>query len=668
MRVLAARNVSDPEEAERYFRPKVRYLSSPFLMNGINTAIARILKAFDDYENILVYGDRDVDGVTSTVLLTETLRTYYDRVDYTVPVIEDGYGLNNDYIDAAEKDGITLIITVDCGISNAEEVAYAASKGIDVIVTDHHEPPEILPEAVTLLDPKLPASGCPQTDLAGVGVAFKLALAVETAMSLEMSKDLLALDLTGNELSAVKFSPAEGFKRVKRLSEELFSESNRLLFFSKREISSISSIMPDLESALQQRQHSDVVILERLFEEKLPDFKSLSKQKVVSEFGLGKIADPGELLVFVYLKALESALPALRERINNSMDLLAIGTIADMVPLTGENRVFAKLGLNCVSKTSRAGLISIFNELGWHRKKIVGKDVGFGIAPMINASGRLSTAKIAMDLLLSDSAKESEALAKELFDLNTKRKGLGEICYREVREYLLEQNDLDKNNILMVAAPIANQGVTGIVATRLMIEFGKPVVVLLHDKDSYTGSARSCKNINILDVLSSSAQHIEKFGGHVGAAGLTVAFDQEEALRKSLGEYAEENISEEDLASEWLIDAKLDISEVNEAFLSKLTAFSPFGMGNQPPVFVCYDAPFSEVRKVGDTKAHLRFKFKRSRQKTLFGIAFNLGKLMESDRKTNGTCSIVYQVEPNDYNGVRSAQVVILDCKFKEKI
>ena len=181
LKILINRGITDDAGIEKYFSPRSRYLFSPFVIDGLCMAVDRIFKAFERDESIRVYGDRDVDGITSTVMLTETLRSFHKLVDYTVPVIEDGYGLNPDYIDVAARDGIRLIVTVDCGISNLAEVEYARSKGIEVIITDHHEPPSQLPNAVAIVDPKLHDSCCPQKNIAGVGVAFKLAMALEMA-------------------------------------------------------------------------------------------------------------------------------------------------------------------------------------------------------------------------------------------------------------------------------------------------------------------------------------------------------------------------------------------------------------------------------------------------------------------------------------------------------
>jgi single-stranded-DNA-specific exonuclease len=217
----------------------------------------------------------------------------------------------------------------------------------------------------------------------------------------------------------------------------------------------------------------------------------------------------------------------------------------------------------------------------------------------------------------------------------------------------------------MVAAPLKNQGVTGIVATRLMLDYCKPVIVLLEDQGKFLGSARSFNDINIIAILNHCSEALEKFGGHIGAAGLTMSLDKVDEFRAKLREYADNNISEDDLQAEWKIDSELDIERVNEQFLEDILRFSPFGIENPAPLFMAKNVPFHEIKKVGETKGHLRFRFKKSSGRNLFGIGFNLGDLMVPDVIRDGTCDIVFNVEPNDFNGMRSAQLMICDCKIR---
>lgn len=660
LRILLNRNIDNQVAIERYFSPRGRYLFSPFMLEGVCAAVNRIQQAVANEESIRIYGDRDVDGITSTVLLTETLRSFYERVDFTVPVIEDGYGLNPDYIDSAARDGIRLIITVDCGISNIDEVEYARSKGIDVIITDHHEAPSQLPAAIAIVDPKMPDSCCPQKDIAGVGVSFKMSMALEMARSRRLSKPLTIFDFSDRSIDVIRFSPSEGFSPLKTVNRETMQNSVPV-FFSQQERQQIGEMMPQ---AIYLTAGKDTVFVDKIIEFCMPDLERCGKRKYLEELNLHNVKG-ARALTLMYLKCIEGKLPAVKALWQRCLDILTIGTIADMVPLRGENRAFAQMGLKFVGKSKRLGMISLFTHLGWKARQISERDISFSIAPILNSSGRLRTAELAIDLLTTTSVAKAEGLAKDLFELNNERKRLGEDCYNGVKQFLIEQNDLDNDRILMVAAPMKNQGVTGIVATRLMLDYCRPVIVLLEDQGKFLGSARSFKDINIIDALNHCGDLLEKFGGHIGAAGLTLNPEKVDLFRERLRQYAMSNISTADLQPEWLIDAELPIDQVNEQFLKDLLKFAPFGIENPAPVFMTKGAQFQEIRKVGEGKNHLRFKFRRTGDRSLFGIGFNMGELMAPDAIRDGTCDIVFHVEANDYNGVRSAQIMVLDCRIR---
>ena len=661
LRILINRGITTEKEIERYFIPKSRYLFTPYIIDGMCTAINRIFKAFEHDESIRVYGDRDVDGITSTVVLTETLKAFHKYVDYTVPVIEDGYGLNPDYIDAAEKDGIKLIITVDCGISNNKEIEYAKSKGIDVIVTDHHEPPSVLPDAIAIVDPKVEGSHAPQKNIAGVGVSFKLSMALEMARSSRLAKPLIAFNLENNEVTAMRFSTHEGFSEQKNLNSSILNGCVPV-YFNEEEHKQIIQILPFCK--ITPVSPIKPVYISDFMKECMTDTTLNTKEECKSALNLETL-NGAKVLLLMYLKTVEARLPAVKSLWQRCLDILTIGTIADMVPLHGENRTFTQLGLKFVSKTKRLGLVSLFNSLGWKNRQVSERDISFSIAPILNSSGRLRSAELAIELLITTQTKKASDLAKQLYELNIERKRLGEDCYNGVKTYLLQQNDIEKDRILLVAAPMKNQGVTGIVATRLMLDYSRPVIVLLEDQGKFLGSARSFKNINIIEALNHCSECLEKFGGHVGAAGMTAYPEKIDLFRSKLREYAEQNISADDLQPEWQIDAEIPISNIDEQFLQDLLRFAPFGIDNPAPVFISTAASFSEIKKVGEGKNHLRFKFKKSAGKSIFGIGFNLGNIMAPDIIRDGTCDIVFHVEPNDYNGVRSAQLVILDCRIR---
>lgn len=662
LKILHNRGLKDKIDIERFFDPRSRYLTTPFLLDGICEAVNRIYQAIDNDESIRIYGDRDVDGITSTVLLYEAIKEIWTKVDYTVPVIEDGYGLNPDYIDSAKRDGVTLIITVDCGISNVNEVEYAKSLGIDVIVTDHHEPPQSLPEAVAIVDPKITGSMYHQKNIAGVGVSFKLALAVEIARSPLLKHTIVAFDNEGTDIEAITFSPRNGFSKVKNLTPQSLT-GNVLLFFNREEREEISLMIPEVKQSTGEKSEFQPIYLAPLISEHM-QIANPTKESISLEMNFPPGWKGARRLIAAYLKLLEAIERSVKALWQQCLDILAIGTIADMVPMRGENRTFAQIGLKFAANTRRIGLLHLYSLLGWSKRILTERDVSYSIAPILNASGRLSSAELAIELLATDSPIKAQNLAKQLLDLNLERKKLGEECYKQVKEHLTTQNDLQTAKILLVSAPIPNQGVTGIVATRLMLDYCRPVIVLLEDRGKLLGSARSFNDINIIKALNACSQYLEKYGGHFGAAGLTVLPDNIDGFRNCLNEYAMTNITDDDLTAEWKIDARIDLEQIDKTFMNDLLQFSPYGIDNPAPLFLINNLPFQEIKKVGENKNHLRIKFRKHSGEMLYGIGFNLGALFPHNISINGICDLVFTIEPNDYNGVRSPQLVICDIAF----
>ncbi len=446
LQLMWHRGLQDPLSIERFFEPRSRYLSSPYLLEGINAAVHRVYRAIEHEEGIRVFGDRDVDGITSTVLLYETLKGFTKKVDFTIPVIEDGYGFNPDYIDTAKSDGVSLIITVDCGISNIREVEYAKAAGIDVIVTDHHEPPNALPQAVAIIDPKMPNSLFPCKNLAGVGVSLKLSQALVIASTKGLEKPVVAFDYHDNEIDVVRFHPREGFATFRQIVPSILSGATPL-FWNSTEKAGIADVFPFVEKL------SGPIFISELAANFASDGKPVSKEGIIRDLNIPTALSGSRRLILMYLKYLEAIEPGIQALLQRSLDILTIGTIADMVPMKGENRIIAQLGLRFITKTKRIGLSALFPLLGWHKKEISEKDISFGIAPILNASGRLKSAELAIELLTTEFPPKSVSLAMDLFNLNLERKKLAEDCYRLVREFLLAQVDPVKEKILLVAVP-----------------------------------------------------------------------------------------------------------------------------------------------------------------------------------------------------------------------
>lgn len=546
------------EQIENFLSPDYESnLYDPFLLKDMDKAVERIWKAIKNKEKICVYGDYDVDGITATALLADLFeKLEADFITYIPSRQDEGYGLNKEAIDEIHSKGIKLVITVDCGVRSFDEIDYANECKLDIVVTDHHEissqftdhsspdkllsesstgkqEKDLLPKAIAVINPKRSDCRYPFKDLAGVGVAFKLACAV------------------------------------------------------------------------------------------LAKVPSLSK-------GWEKWF----------------------------LDLVALGTVCDVVTLTDENRVLVKYGLKVMSKTKRAGLRVLIKSAAIKIEKIDSHNLGFHLGPRLNAAGRLEHAKMSLDLLLTKDEKEAEEDAYKLSRLNKERQDITNRILAEAREMLGKIDD--GRNIILLKNKDWPAGVVGIVASRLMDDCGKPVLLFEEGESESKGSARSIDNFSIIEALGKCGDVLVKYGGHKKAAGLTVKNEHFIVLEEKLIKIANDELSEEDLRSEIKIDANIDIKDIGEELNETLKKLEPFGFGNKKPIFSLKGAEIKNFALVGNDKNHLKLTV-GSGDLTLSGIMFGYGT--ENNLKTGEKADIVFTVNENDWNGKINLEAMILDIK-----
>ncbi|MEN2765881.1 single-stranded-DNA-specific exonuclease RecJ [Ornithinibacillus xuwenensis] len=527
--LLIQRGISSDKEAEEFLMPSIDSLIEPERLASMDVARERVLQAISNNEKILVYGDYDADGVSSTTVLMEALEELGADCTYYIPNrFTEGYGPNEAAFRQAHANGFQLIITVDTGIASVHEATIANELGIDLIITDHHEPQEELPNAYALLHPKC-SPDYPFKELAGVGVAFKFAQAL-------------------------------------------------LGYF------------------------------------------------------------PEQLL-----------------------DLVAIGTIADMVPLVGENRVLAYYGLRKMSTTKRAGLIALKKQCNMEGTTTE-EDIGFLIGPRLNAVGRLQDADLAVQLLLSEDSKEAEELAEMVQQLNQERQRIVAAIVKEVEEIVdVEQN----NGVIVVAKQGWNEGVLGIVASRLVRKYDRPAIVLAlnEEKGTAKGSARSIPAFDLFQGCMKIKEVFTHFGGHAQAAGMTLPIENINRLEQELSQIIDQELTVEDFKQELLISNTIQLPDINETLIDEINQLAPFGMANPKPKFHIHHKPV-DFRQLGNMKKHLKLVFKEN-PVTLEGIAFGMGELFSSiSPKAN--LSVVGELGINEWNGVRKPQIVIEDMKIDE--
>ena len=532
--LLAQRGILTFEAAKKFFRPSLEELHDPYLMKDMDVAVNRIQQAIASEENIMVYGDYDVDGTTSVALMSSYLKTLTTNIATYIPDrYTEGYGISYQGIDFAADNEISLIIALDCGIKAIDKVAYAAEKGIDFIICDHHRPGETIPEAVAVLDPKREDCEYPYKELCGCGVGFKLIQAINTKRG----------------------------------------------------------------------------------------------------------GTPEVLLPY--------------------LDLVATAIGADIVPITGENRILAYHGLNVINVAPRMGFKAILAQV--KKDKLTITDVVFIIAPRINAAGRMKHGLHAVNLLTEEDEATAMEFAGEIENFNAERKTTDKAITVEALEQIEELQEQERYSTVVYHEGW-HKGVIGIVASRLTETYYRPTLVFTKSGEKLAASARSVKGFDVYNALEACKEHIEQFGGHKYAAGLTLEASEYENFKAKFESVVSETIDRRLLTPEITVDAEIDLDEITPKFFRILKQFAPFGPGNMSPVFMTQNLTDTGYGKcVGADEAHLKCKVVQQGKSGMFDmIGFGLGEKFEtiSGKKT---FKAVYSLDENEWNGNVSIQLKLKD-------
>lgn len=534
-KLLLNRGIDTVEEASRFlFFDNVQYYD-PFLLSHMDIAVERIQTAIKNDEHILIYGDYDADGVSSTSVMIYTLKKLGANFSYYIPNrFTEGYGPNEAAFRKAHDEGVTLIVSVDTGISAVDEAEVAKQLGIDFIITDHHEAPPVLPDAYAIINPKKPNCPYPFKGLAGVGVAFKVAHAL-----------------------------------------------------------------------------------------------------------LGEA--PKELL-----------------------DIVAIGTVADLVPLKDENRLIVKEGIQALQTSKKPGIRALKKACGIEHENITSDHIGFAIGPRINAAGRLDTADLAVKLLTTQSSEEAKMLVEELEALNRERQTIVNDITKEAITQVEEQYLTTENNVLVIGGDDWNSGVIGIVASRLVERFYRPTIVLSYDHETglAKGSARSIEGFDIFANLSKNRDLLPHFGGHPMAAGLTMNISDVDELRRRLNEQASEILTEEDYIPITKIDTIVRIEDITVDLIEQMNQLAPFGVENPAPNFMLKDVEIEQIRKIGTEENHLKILFTNNDQ-TLDSVGFFKGYLYD-ELSPIAKVNAVGKLSINEWNNHKKAQLLLEDVAVNE--
>lgn len=569
-KLLCNRGYNDPQKAESFLKNEESILHDPLTLKDAPEAIARIERAIEQKEKIVIYGDYDVDGVTAVSMMWLYLRSRGADVGYYIPSRSgEGYGLSKVAINSLAKKGISLIITVDTGITANEEAEHAASIGVDMVITDHHECRAELPRAKAVVNPHRPDCPYPFKELAGVGVVFKL--------------------LCGCEILRERNNGGADIDGVRRICYEY-------------------------------------------------------------------------------------------------ADLAAIGTVADVMPIADENRLIVSMGLRMIAETRRPGLAALIDAssnpsgvvssgtrtVAQRKRKITSNYIGYGIAPRLNAAGRMCSATIAVKLLLAEDSQTATQLAEELCEINRQRQieenRIAEQAYKKIEKSF----DFSKNKVIVLQDDNWQQGIIGIVSSRITEKFGLPSVLISFDgstrgyscdDDAGKGSGRSVKGMNLVDALTECEDLLVKFGGHELAAGLTIERSKVPAFIKRINEYAEKNLRDEDLVVSLDADCKVALSDVTMGFATDLYHLEPFGVSNPVPTFVSYDLKISKIVSISGGK-HTKLILTDG-VNTICAMYFNM-PVSRFPLHEGEYADVLYSVDINEFQNNRTVQMILLDIRMSK--
>ena len=533
--LLVQRGIETFDQAKAFFRPSLEHLHDPYLMKDMDKAVARIEHAIANQENILVFGDYDVDGTTAVSLVSSYLKSYYPNIATYIPDrYLEGYGVSFKGIDFADDNGFTLIIALDCGIKSIDHVAYAKEKNIDFIICDHHRPGQFLPEAVAVLDPKRTDCFYPYDELCGCGVGFKLIQALG---------------------------------------------SNR--------------------------------------------------GQTIDDF-----------------------IPYL--------DLVATAIAADIVPMTGENRVLAYYGLQVINDNPRPGIKALIHQVKKQTLDIT--DVVFIIAPRINAAGRIKHGNHAVELLTEFNFEQAQQFASEIEQYNSERKGLDKQITKEAL-LQIEENQEKERFSSVVFQEDWHKGVIGIVASRLIETYYRPTLVFTKSGDKYAASARSVKGFDVYNALEACSEHLEQFGGHMYAAGMTLAAENYAAFKQAFEEQVQATIHPDMLTPEIEIDAEINFTDITPKLTRILKQFEPFGPQNMTPIFLTQNIKDTGYGKqMGQEDEHIKLFIKQNNSEGIPAIGFGLGAKLNLTTNQK-PFQAVYCIDENEWNGKVSLQIRLRDIK-----
>jgi len=678
--ILARRGQTSSEQVKFFLEQELTYLHNPFLFDDMEEVVDRINEAVAEGEKVCVIGDRDVDGITSTALLVQELRNMGLDVSYQLPEGDDPYGMTLSGVDKAHEDKVTLMITVDCGISNFAEIAHAHSLGIDTIVLDHHISGDTLPPALAIIDPKMPGSGYPFEHLAGCGVVAKVIWALRFSRTDFYREECLLLHAQpGHDTIIIQAMRIQNLLVIDRVIEEVnpglisMSQSKVLSFLS----CGLPILVLDAQAELVQLKQAfgkkvDVHLVEMRpqMEAVMPVMKNkglfalsnLSRAIKYSSFGRDEL----QVLYTLFIAYCMKRYPSLDSDYESILDLVAIGTVADLMPMEDENRILVKRGLKVLTQGRRESLLPLFSMQNLLGKQLSTSDISWQISPVINASGRMGKPSVALEMMLSTDSGQAEELAGQLLRLNKERQKLGEDAWTRLLAMAKESFEATGSKLVLVEDSMLSRGITGVMASRLLKQFNAPAIVLATvGEERVSASMRSPDSFNAREFLSRFSDLFLDYGGHACAGGFSMDVSQLKVFKQRVMDEIDTMDCLPEEVEEVTIDCTLPEAYMTPDIIKVVEFFEPYGEKNPPLVLLMEGAVIENIQVMNNKNGsvqHVKMTLAFGQYKwpaLYWSAADRIGK----DFDVGTAVDIVFRLGRNYFRNQESLQITIIDLK-----
>ncbi|NLE16474.1 MAG: single-stranded-DNA-specific exonuclease RecJ [Spirochaetales bacterium] len=678
--ILARRGQTSSEQVKFFLEQELTYLHNPFLFDDMEEVVDRINEAVAEGEKVCVIGDRDVDGITSTALLVQELRSMGLDVSYQLPEGDDPYGMTLSGVDKAHENNVTLMITVDCGISNFAEIAHAHSLGIDTIVLDHHISGDTLPPALAIIDPKMSGSGYPFEHLAGCGVVAKVIWALRFSQTDFYREECLLLHAQpGHDTIIIQAMRIQNLLVIDRVIEEVnpglisVSQSKVLSFLS----CSLPILVLDAQAELVQLKQAfgkkvdmHLVEMRPQMEAVMPVMKNkglfalsnLSRAIKYSPFGRDEL----QVLYTLFVAYCMKRHPSLDSDYESILDLVAIGTVADLMPMEDENRILVKRGLKVLTQGRRESLQPLFSMQNLLGKQLSTSDISWQISPVINASGRMGKPSVALEMMLSTDLGQAEELAGQLLRLNKERQKLGEDAWTRMLAMAKESFEASGSKLVVVEDSTLSRGITGVMASRLLKQFNAPAIVLATvGEERVSASMRSPDSFNAREFLSRFSDLFLDYGGHACAGGFSMDVSQLKVFKQRVMDEVDTMDCLPEEVEEVVIDCTLPEAYMTPDIIKVVEFFEPYGEKNPPLVLLMEGAVIENIQIMNNKNGsvqHVKMTLAFGQYKwpaLYWSAADRIGK----DFDVGTAVDVVFRLGRNYFRNQESLQITVIDLK-----